>query len=135
MSKHSDKFEPDRLTETLKGRARARRKTRATLIDLQSEPRRRRNDLLPDLQIEHLAIGDIQVSPYRTRRTGPEQLARVTRSIETFGLAVPLLIDDAGAPIAATWCLRLRCGFGWTASPSSASRISVRPNGAFLRRR
>ena len=58
---------------------------------------RSRNDLLPELSVEFVAIGALRPSLHLTRRTSPEQLKRVITSIADLGFCQPILI--AGAEI------------------------------------
>ena len=58
---------------------------------------RSRNDLLPELHVEFVAIDALQPSLHRTRRTSPEQHQRVIASIADLGFCQPILI--AGAEI------------------------------------
>lgn len=51
-----------------------------------------RNDLLPDLQVRMMPIASLQPSRHRTRRTNPEQLARVIAAIADTGFNQPVLI-------------------------------------------
>ncbi|WP_221796340.1 DNA modification methylase [Aquisediminimonas sediminicola] len=53
---------------------------------------RRRNDLLPDLQIERLEIATLKPSRHRTRRTHAEQLGRLTTSIADLGFCGAILV-------------------------------------------
>ncbi|MXO73057.1 DNA modification methylase [Alteraurantiacibacter buctensis] len=54
--------------------------------------RARRNDLLPDLQISQIPIGDLRGPRNRTRKDGPEQVERLVRSIAEFGFSQPVLV-------------------------------------------
>jgi hypothetical protein len=51
----------------------------------------RRNDLLPELKMENVAVASLVPSPHRTRTTTPAQLERVTRSIVEWGFDQPIL--------------------------------------------
>jgi len=64
----------------------------------------RRNDLLPSLQVRMAPIGELKVSPHRTRTTTPEQLERLIKSIGTLGINRPLLVR-AGEIIDGHVCL------------------------------
>lgn len=54
----------------------------------------RRNDLLPDLQISQVPIGDLRGPRNRTRKDGPEQVERLVRSIAEFGFSQPVLVRE-----------------------------------------
>lgn len=52
----------------------------------------RRNDLVPDLEIEYIDVAALQVSKHRARRTTPEQLERVAASMADLGFCQPILV-------------------------------------------
>lgn len=50
------------------------------------------NDLLPELTIIMVAVGQLQPSLHRTRKRRAEQIARLSASIARFGFCVPILV-------------------------------------------
>lgn len=87
-----------------KSRSRRERHAAETKVRGAAFPRGR-NDLRPDLRVSELPIGDLRASPDRTRKTTPDQLERVIRSIRQFGLVVPVLIAGSGTIVSGhvTW--------------------------------
>ena len=55
-----------------------------------------RNDPAPKLRSERWPVERLKGADRRSRRTSPEQLERVTRSISMFGFLKPILIDARG---------------------------------------
>lgn len=85
----------NRMKEQLQAKSRTRRKghaARTRVVDAASRPAR--NDLSPKLVVIEKPLADLQPSPNRTRITLPEQLEKVISSIRTFGLVMPVLIDQ-----------------------------------------
>jgi len=85
------------LNADLLAKGRRRRSAIAGTAAAQRGPHRRRNDLLPSLQIELRPIDEIAPPERNVRRLDPAQRARVRSSIETLGLCQPLLIDENGS--------------------------------------
>lgn len=56
---------------------------------------RGRNDLLPELRLSEMALSDLRASPHRTRRSTPEHVARLAKSIADLGFTVPILVCDS----------------------------------------
>lgn len=54
--------------------------------------RHRRNDLLPELRVELVAIKDLQPSRHRTRDTEADHVERLVSSIASLGFNQPILI-------------------------------------------
>lgn len=83
---------------TIQERSKARREDqkRLTLLrePLASGPQR--NDLLPDLHIEHVPIEQLKPATRRVRKIDAVQAARLDRSIAQFGICTPILIGGAG---------------------------------------
>lgn len=80
-------FKAGKLAKT-KGRRSSLDRDRALASTVQS---RRRNDLVPELKIEAVALAFLAPSPHRTRTTTPAQLERVIRSIAELGFNQPIL--------------------------------------------
>ena len=55
---------------------------------------RRRNDLLPALQIESMAVPDLRASPRHARRLAEEHIDRLVASIADLGFTSPILVRD-----------------------------------------
>ncbi|MGQ7830772.1 site-specific DNA-methyltransferase [Altererythrobacter sp. Z27] len=85
----------DRMKEQLQEKSRARRKgqaAKARVVGAASRPAR--NDIQPSLVVIEKPLSDLRPSPNRTRITLPDQLEKVISSIRTFGLVMPVLIDQ-----------------------------------------
>lgn len=54
----------------------------------------RRNDLLPELRLQHIALGELRPSPHRSRRSTAEHVGRLTASISDLGFTVPILVRE-----------------------------------------
>lgn len=52
-----------------------------------------RNDLVPDLAAQKIPIAELKSPQRETRAVEPDQLERIMRSIQSFGIVVPILID------------------------------------------
>ena len=73
--------------------ARRRERQEGTAVKrLASSPAR--NNLLPALNVEEVPVEEIRPARRRSRKTSPEQKKRVMRSVQEFGICVPLLIDE-----------------------------------------
>lgn len=88
MKKISDNgFKAGKLTKTKRRRTSLDRGRALASIAQKG----RRNDLLPELKMENVAVASLVPSPHRTRTTTPAQLERVTRSIVEWGFDQPIL--------------------------------------------
>jgi hypothetical protein len=91
--------EHDDLTAHLMDKGRKRRGTMAKLSGADRE-HARRNDLRPKLQIIDVAVDALKEAERHPRKVTSTQLARVKRSIEAYGVVVPLLISENNEVIA-----------------------------------
>jgi DNA modification methylase len=87
------------LTASLTAKNRERRKTLAAISKQSEAPRSRRNDLVPNLTLEQIAVTDLRSIPNKTRRINPAHVREVARSIEIYGICVPLLIGKGNEVI------------------------------------
>jgi DNA modification methylase len=89
-----------RLPASLKGQVqeRNRRRVKANLGQVKADVHSvaTRNDPAPKLRAERWPTDRLKDADRRSRRTSPEQLERVTRSISNFGYLRPVLIDARG---------------------------------------
>ncbi len=83
------------LSGLLQERSRSRRETQKRLTGLRDPvvSSGRRNDLLPDLQVEYLPADQLRPARRRIRKVDAIQAARLDRSIAQFGICLPILID------------------------------------------
>lgn len=73
-------------------RTKARRNRLATEREIaEQRVNRPRNDLLPRLNLEMVATGDLRPASRRVRKADPEQLARVVAAIADFGFRQPIV--------------------------------------------
>jgi len=54
----------------------------------------RRNDLLPELRLQYIALAELRPSPHRSRRSTAEHVGRLTASICDLGFTVPILVRE-----------------------------------------
>ncbi|SCW33645.1 ParB-like nuclease domain-containing protein [Sphingobium faniae] len=54
----------------------------------------RRNDLLPELRLQHIVLSGLRPSPHRSRRSTVEHVGRLTASISDLGFTVPILVRE-----------------------------------------
>src|SRR6185295_9732701 len=82
------------LTKFLSRSSRSRRKALKAEVDLSVVVSgKRRNDLSPRLTVTVRELERLRPATRRVRTTEPEHLARVARSIATYGFAVPIFIS------------------------------------------
>lgn len=86
------------LKQVLNGRARTRRDTLAQTQQSRNIVRRN-GDPVVELEVEMIQLEALRVAARRVRKSDPAQVARVTASILSFGLVVPVLVDGEGAII------------------------------------
>lgn len=86
------------LKQALTGRARTRRDTLAQKQQSQNIVRRN-GDPVVELQVEMIQLQALKSAARRVKKSDPAQVARVTASILSFGLVVPVLVDGEGAII------------------------------------
>ena len=86
---HTDNLKSELQTRHAVRRRRNQEQVR--LHDVQSGYRR--NDLQPLVQTTLKATHSLKSSPLRTRETTPRQLEATIRSIQAFGMVLPILID------------------------------------------
>lgn len=77
----------------IKDKARNRRETHTALTAIKHDASPPRNDLLPDLHIEYVAIESLTSAPRRVRRSEAKQAARIERSIARHGICAPILVN------------------------------------------
>ncbi|RVQ69635.1 DNA methylase [Croceicoccus ponticola] len=96
-----DRRLPDRLKGQLqrKSTERRSRNTKATQLEA-VKYRHGRNDLQPDMRTVMRPIAALKPAPHRTRKTAPEQVHAVMRSVQEFGIVLPILIDGNDAIVA-----------------------------------
>lgn len=78
----------------LQAKSRTRRKALAREVSVAtaaSTPAR--NDLQPTLQISSVPIASLKAAPRRVRKSESDQIERAVKSIGTYGLVMPILID------------------------------------------
>lgn len=85
-------FANSQLTASLTAKNRTRRQNLAALSKRSEAPKPHRNDLVPNLTLEQMAVTDLKSMPNKSRRIAPAHVREVAYSIETFGFCVPLLI-------------------------------------------
>ena len=84
------------LFPTLQERSKMRRETQKKLLTIRDDARSRpgrRNDLIPDLQVNYLAVDRLKPAKRRVRKIDAIQAARIDRSVAEFGVCVPVLIN------------------------------------------
>ena len=76
-------------------------KTRGRREALEAERRQaklrdgsQRNDLVPELEVNHVRLSDLRPSRYRARRSTPEHVERLMSAISDLGFTVPILISE-----------------------------------------
>lgn len=82
------------LKNQLQAKSRGRRKALTQAVSVAavaSTPAR--NDLQPALQITSVPIASLKPAPRRLRRVEPAHVERAVKSIGTYGLVIPILID------------------------------------------
>src|SRR6478735_4622863 len=82
------------ITDPLKLKAQARRTEHRALTEITRHLPVPRNDLLPALQVQYVAIASIKPANRRTRRKEAAQDARLDRSLAKFGFVQPMLVDE-----------------------------------------
>ncbi|MFT3810530.1 MAG: DNA methyltransferase [Micropepsaceae bacterium] len=87
------RFDRDELSEHFAAKGRKRRATLASRAgaERKSPPR---NDLRPKLDYVDVAVAALKPSPRHTRKVTQLQVARLKRSIEAFGVVMPILIAE-----------------------------------------
>ncbi|QZP07730.1 DNA modification methylase [Caenibius sp. WL] len=71
-----------------------------------------RNDLQPTMAMLHRPVHELKASTTRSRETTPELLEKIIRSIKTFGLVLPILIEKDGTIVVghALWEAAIKLG-------------------------
>ena len=83
-------FKSQKLAKT----AQRRRKLETERKISERVGRNRRNDLLPELRLEHVALSGLRPSPHRSRRSTAEHVGRLMASISDLGFTVPILVRE-----------------------------------------
>lgn len=87
---------PTSLKTQVQERNRRRLKGNAARVKADSHAAVARNDPTPKLRSERWPLDRLQDADRRTRRTSPEQLKRVTRSVSRLGMVKPIIISPDG---------------------------------------
>lgn len=90
--KRQDKTRDDSFKRQKLEKTRSRRKRLHSQRDVADYAAAARNDLLPALCVTMVACDQLVASPHRTRRTTPEQLERITRSIADLTFTDPIIV-------------------------------------------
>jgi DNA modification methylase len=77
--------------------SRARRAKRESQVEIAAMSRR--NDLLPDLELETRAVAELRPAARKVRKLDPDHVAELAAVISRLGFSVPLLIDGHGVVI------------------------------------
>lgn len=80
------------LTNQLAAKNTRRRKAMAGLAGAESIPGLRRNDLLPHLELQEVALSDLKAAARSLRKLDPVHVREVMRAIEALGFLHPVLI-------------------------------------------
>jgi ParB-like chromosome segregation protein Spo0J len=75
----------------LRGKSRNRRESQERMV-LASAAQRRRNDMLPRLELSYLPLNELRPSARKLRKLDPAHLREVASSISLLGFCDPLLI-------------------------------------------
>lgn len=87
----------------------------------------------PQLQIQHLPIGDLHPDPANPRVHTRKQVKQIARSIEAFGFNVPVLVDGQNRVVAGHGRLLACKELGWSEVPViSLAHLSESQAKAFL---
>jgi len=87
---HDQAFKSQKLAKTAKRR---RRLDAGRQISERADCNRR-NDLLPELRLQHIALSGLRPSPHRSRRSTVEHVGRLMASISDLGFTVPILVRE-----------------------------------------
>lgn len=90
---------PEPIKPMLLAKSRTRRAASVRSVELASQTPTRRNDLLPDLTVELIAIADLNLPKRRVRKLEPNDVREAANSIAHLGFSVPLLIGRDGQVI------------------------------------
>jgi DNA modification methylase len=105
------------LTEQLKAKGRARRQGLARASQIDPASRAKRNDILPDLKLVHIAVVDLKISHRKTRKHSAEQLHMIMQSITLLGFCAPLLVAKGNLVIDGEARLEVALQMGLTHLP------------------
>jgi len=82
------------VKDEITARSRRRRETQAALVEIDDRAAGRlRNDLVPELRIEHLDVGSVKVASRQLRGRDAAQAARIRASVKKFGVSRPILVN------------------------------------------
>jgi hypothetical protein len=94
VTKRADRKTPDghthRLGGELLGKGQERREKLQLMIN--SRPRDARNDLLPTMELQTLAIADLKMPKHTVPKLGPGHIEEVANGIQAMGFSVPVLV-------------------------------------------
>ena len=83
---HKPAEDPRTLGGGLKAQGRERREKLQMMIN--SRPRNTRNDLLPEMKLQTLAIADIKMPKHMVRKLDPGHIKEVANGIQAMGFSV-----------------------------------------------
>ncbi len=78
--------------ETLKTKSRRRREGLTRLAESAAAPRPLRNDVLPQLEITYVPLGELRSPARKVRKIDPAHVREVAATISALGFCVPILI-------------------------------------------
>jgi len=85
-------FEHHNLTRKLKVKSASRRRAGKAASAFGGDARLARNDIMPSLRLEEIAIKDISSEGRKTRKLDPAHIQETMTSIQTLGFCAPILI-------------------------------------------
>jgi hypothetical protein len=87
---HKPPEDPRTIGGGLKAQGRARREKLQLMIN--GRPRHARNDLLPEMRLQTLAIADLTMPKHLVRKLDPGHIKEVANGIQPIGFSVPVLV-------------------------------------------
>jgi ParB-like nuclease family protein len=94
---HKPPEDPRTIGGGLKAQGRERREKLMTMIN--SKPRTLRNDLLPTMKLQTLAIADLKMPKHMVRKLDPGHIKEVANGIQAMGFSVPVLVGKGNTII------------------------------------
>ena len=92
MTNHLNPIAPSvSLASRLRGKSRNRREGQERMA-LASAAQRRRNDMLPRLELSYVPLGELRPSARKLRKLDPAHVREVASSISLLGFCDPLLV-------------------------------------------
>jgi DNA modification methylase len=114
---HDPFVEEPSLEHQLQKKSRRRRKDLSELAKASAAAQKKRNDLLPKLELVSIRLDELRLPERKTRKCTPAHIREVIGSVSAFGFCVPILVGKGNLVVDGETCVEAAKGLGLATVP------------------